>query len=46
MITRGKDLFTSPRDDFVIKLGDTLYVLTDHDSLIEFQQKLQSMGMI
>ncbi|MDG6925773.1 MAG: NAD-binding protein [Nitrososphaerota archaeon] len=46
MVSRKGELFTNPPDDLQLKEGDTLYVLTDHSSLVAFQEALGKSGLL
>jgi voltage-gated potassium channel len=46
MVSRKGELLTNPKDEFELSGGDTLYVLTDHDSLIAFQDELERLGLL
>jgi voltage-gated potassium channel len=45
MVSRKGELMTNPPDEFQLSGGDSLYVLTDHDSLIAFQNELERLGL-
>lgn len=46
MVLRDGQLFTNPDDDFPMAEGDSLYVLTDHDSVVAFQHALGTMSLL